>query len=343
MLSGGSIRAAAHSGVIKAMEEYGLQPEIVVGCSGGAIVGAMYACGMNASEIQDVFISYSNKKGKLIDVNYLEAISALLHRDIGRFTGFIHGNNLKRLVGQHLGNINTFHKLSQLRKADPSRYKDLFIIAVNLLDGMQTIFNTRFNKSEINGYRVCKELQIDEAVRASASIPGIFKPFVCTKRQGNKDLCSICKRDRDRFMMKSKFSQSYPVEYYVDGGIRDYYPISVAVKLAGACRVLGVNLGYEGMRRGNVVNGGLPEILSQVLDIYEMDQYAAALADKDIYSKSIVTLNPEIYDVSTFEVERSAELIQRGYEKAIELFEEKDLRKGEEYRNHNMARLFSRC
>ena len=42
-LSGGGVRALAHAGMLKALEQYGLRPVAISGTSGGALVGALYA------------------------------------------------------------------------------------------------------------------------------------------------------------------------------------------------------------------------------------------------------------------------------------------------------------
>ena len=46
-LSGGGARGIAHIGVLKALEEHGVYPDVIVGCSAGSIVGALYAAGMS--------------------------------------------------------------------------------------------------------------------------------------------------------------------------------------------------------------------------------------------------------------------------------------------------------
>lgn len=51
VLSGGGARGAAHVGVLKAFEEYGVSPTHIAGTSIGAVVGAMYAKGIHWSEI----------------------------------------------------------------------------------------------------------------------------------------------------------------------------------------------------------------------------------------------------------------------------------------------------
>jgi NTE family protein len=51
VLGGGGLRGYAHIGVLQALEEIGFDPDIVVGTSIGAIVGAPYAAGASPSEL----------------------------------------------------------------------------------------------------------------------------------------------------------------------------------------------------------------------------------------------------------------------------------------------------
>jgi NTE family protein len=55
VLSGGGTRGAFHIGVIKALQESSIKPDIIAGCSAGALVGAFYAAGYPAGEIFDFF------------------------------------------------------------------------------------------------------------------------------------------------------------------------------------------------------------------------------------------------------------------------------------------------
>jgi NTE family protein len=55
VLSGGAARGLAHAGVLQALEEEDLRPEIISGVSAGAIVGAFYADGYSPSKILDLF------------------------------------------------------------------------------------------------------------------------------------------------------------------------------------------------------------------------------------------------------------------------------------------------
>lgn len=51
VLSGGSLRGFAHVGVLRALEAEGLRPDLVVGSSAGALVGALHAAGLDAGRI----------------------------------------------------------------------------------------------------------------------------------------------------------------------------------------------------------------------------------------------------------------------------------------------------
>lgn len=50
-LSGGSVRGAAHLGVLEVLEREGIRPACVAGASAGSVVGALYCAGMPLPEI----------------------------------------------------------------------------------------------------------------------------------------------------------------------------------------------------------------------------------------------------------------------------------------------------
>ncbi len=54
LLSGGSARAFAHIGVIKALEELDISPDYIISNSMGSIVGILYAAGLNSAQIFEI-------------------------------------------------------------------------------------------------------------------------------------------------------------------------------------------------------------------------------------------------------------------------------------------------
>lgn len=53
-LGGGAARGFAHIGVIKVLESHGIVPDIIVGTSAGAVVGALYAAGYDPYAMQKI-------------------------------------------------------------------------------------------------------------------------------------------------------------------------------------------------------------------------------------------------------------------------------------------------
>lgn len=308
VLSGGSVRAAAHVGVLKALEEYALEPDLVVGTSGGSIVAALYAAGLNARQLEELFLEYTAAKGRIVDFNWPGAVLSLLTLDIKRFTGVVRGVSIERIIAQSL----PVQRFSELTKCQ------LLIPAVNLNSGQQTVFcdyralGLQLDREgKYADYPVRDDLTIAQAVRASISIPGVFVP--------------------------AEFPDDGSPDCYVDGALRDGYPLNIAVRLGKATRIIGVNLGYAGMRRDKVLEEGPLEIFSQSLDIMMWAQYRDRLQDRALICSRIMTINPLIYDIGTFEVEYIPQMIARGYEVATALFRERGLQPG---RLDNRERFF---
>ncbi len=82
VLSGGGAKGAAHIGVLKAMEERGIEATIVSGTSAGAIVGGLYCSGLSADEILDIFLNtsvfrpafYTWRKPGVLNINPLAKV-----------------------------------------------------------------------------------------------------------------------------------------------------------------------------------------------------------------------------------------------------------------------------
>src|SRR5512132_2845095 len=52
VLGGGGLKGFAHIGVLRALQEHGIQPSLYAGTSIGALVAAAYIGGMSADEMQ---------------------------------------------------------------------------------------------------------------------------------------------------------------------------------------------------------------------------------------------------------------------------------------------------
>ena len=231
-------------------------------------MAALYAAGLTPWQLEEVFLEYRTARRKLVDLNWPGFLGALLTLNFKRISGLVRGWALERLIREHLGDVQHFSQLGRVQ---------LLIPTVNLNTGQQVVFcdhrrlGIPLEEGEYANFQVRDSLSIAQAVRASISIPGIFVP--------------------------AAFPKESPGDCYVDGGVRNGYPVAVAAKLGGARQIIGVNLGYAGMRREAVCRSGPFEVLSQSLDIMMKGQYRDILGDADVRRCSIVTINPLIYDV----------------------------------------------
>lgn len=90
VLGSGGPRGYAHIGVMKVLEEAGIEYDLIVGSSVGSLIGAFWANGYNASQID----ALSREGGPLTVFDF----------SIFADRGWIHGQRLQDFVNDHLGN-----------------------------------------------------------------------------------------------------------------------------------------------------------------------------------------------------------------------------------------------
>ena len=76
-LSGGGARGFAHPGALKAIEDFGLVPDIISGTSAGALAGVLYADGYSPEEIINLFVGRDFRKFVEIQVPKAAIFSTL--------------------------------------------------------------------------------------------------------------------------------------------------------------------------------------------------------------------------------------------------------------------------
>lgn len=137
-LGGGAARGLSHIGVLKALEEHGIFPDIIAGTSVGAIVGALYAGGYKPGEIEALVLGLDWKQ-------LLRLVDMTLPR-----SGLLQGKGVITLLKSVLGDL-TF---PQLKCA-------FACVTTDIMNGEQIVL---------------RDGSLIDAVRASIAIPGIFTP-----------------------------------------------------------------------------------------------------------------------------------------------------------------------
>ncbi|RQO83664.1 patatin-like phospholipase family protein [Acidovorax sp. FJL06] len=113
-LGGGAAKGFAHIGVIKMLEANGFAPAVVSGTSAGSVVGALYASGMNAFEMQEKAVALDEAK-----IRDLQLSSG----------GLVLGQKLEDYVNEQVR-----------RKPLEQMTKPFAVVATRLEDGERTVF-----------------------------------------------------------------------------------------------------------------------------------------------------------------------------------------------------------
>lgn len=211
-LSGGSAHGFAHLGVLKYMEELGIEVDYITGTSMGSVIGGLYAMGFDASEIEYIAGSLDwdmimSNEIPLTDVAPIEKpfhgklpLSVLWKDNTFKLPqGIFRGQKLDLVVNKVYSPALMVDHFDHLHI--PFR-----CVAVDIEDGSIDVFE--------DGY-------IGDAIRASMSIPTVFPP-----------------KEIDGTL-------------YVDGGLFRNFPVQ-EVKDMGAEIVIGVYVGSEKKERNQL-------------------------------------------------------------------------------------------
>ena len=202
VLSGGGAKGFAHIGALKVIEEAGVQIDYIGGTSMGAIIGALYASGYSANELDSIF--RNTDFTKLIQDNLPRNAKTFYEKeDSERYalalpfdkfkisfpsaisSGQSIYNELVRLL-YHVKEVDDFNKL-------PIPF---FCIATNIETGDEVLLN--------KGY-------LPEAIMASGTFPSLFEP------------------------------SEIDGKLLIDGGVINNYPVDGVVNM-GANVIIGVDV-----------------------------------------------------------------------------------------------------
>ena len=190
-LGGGGVRGLANIGVLQALEEAGIVPDIVTGTSMGAIVGSIYADTLDVTKTREMIQEFLMSKEFLHQAQKLS-----LSSDMDR--GF-----LDKVFGTAKKGYFFYRFLFRRSVISP----ELFLLEMDRLIPDKDFSELKIKFAcvaldIISGYsEILHSGSIKEAVRASSSVPGMLPPVQIDNRR------------------------------YVDGGWVETVPISAARSL----------------------------------------------------------------------------------------------------------------
>ncbi len=200
-LSGGGMKGIAHAGVIKALEENGINIDIIGGTSAGSMIASLYAIGYKTDEIYNLFQENYRKIIGESRFYFLDGIKNLVDRKT-TLRGFRKGENIEEVFdllakNKNVENINNIQM-------------PIVIPTVDILDAKEYIFTNQVPEAEVvNNEKYITDINIGKAVRASSSFPAVF---------------NLCTMEKHAFM---------------DGGALDNVPVD-EVRKQGADKVIAV-------------------------------------------------------------------------------------------------------
>ena len=167
VLSGGGAKGFAHIGVLKVLEKAGVRIDYVGGTSMGAILGALYASGYTAHEIDSIAKAYDfnvlmqdiiPRSAKSIyqkeNTDKYALSLPITKGSVGFPTALSKGQNVFNLLTKLTEHVNQIDDFSQL----PIPF---FCIATNLENGEQELLEKGF---------------LPEAIKASGAFPSLLDP-----------------------------------------------------------------------------------------------------------------------------------------------------------------------
>ena len=203
VLSGGGAKGIAHIPLLQTLDSLGIVPDLIIGTSMGSIVGGFYAMGYSGDSIatitknanwdellggktalKDVSVEEKSEYGKyLVDFDFIKGKPKMS-------SSLVNDQNLREFLALYAYPVFNIHDFDSL----PIPYRAM---TTDIVNGKEVLL---------------EEGSLVMAMRASMSIPSIFKPVV------------------------------YNDALLVDGGILNNFPTDVAKKM-GADIIIGSDVG----------------------------------------------------------------------------------------------------
>ncbi|HLB77677.1 MAG TPA: patatin-like phospholipase family protein [Candidatus Dormibacteraeota bacterium] len=152
-LSGGGARGAAQVGMLRALLEAGIKPDLVVGTSVGAWNGAWLASDPTGTSLDRLAEVWQQITRASFDMVWWRAARNMVRRRPSLYDG----RGITRLLARYL-RVHTFEDLTV----------PLHVVAIDLSNGRKAVFSSG---------------PLTPAVLASSAIPGVFPPITIDGRQ----------------------------------------------------------------------------------------------------------------------------------------------------------------
>jgi NTE family protein len=167
-LGGGGVRGFSHIGVLNVLEEEGINIDLIVGTSVGALIGGAYASGQSPREIQNKIEAYI--RSPEFDASKIKTVGLTF---CGEKKGFF--KKAQTFVMNRFWFVQGFFKPSILPYHDFKSLIDYFLPEIDIRETKVPFYV--ISTDLITGKRIVfSEGSLRQAVLASCSVPGAVAP-----------------------------------------------------------------------------------------------------------------------------------------------------------------------
>lgn len=166
-LAGGGVKGASHIGVIKALQENGIEVDYVGGTSIGSIVASLFAMGYTTEDMLKLF-KYFSKTIMKADPKYYWTNVKTTKNFMGY--GVLSGENIEIA-------INECAELKGFKKVDDIKMP-IVMPTVDIKNSRKYVFTNHEFDENFDENTYIRDITIGKAVRASCSYPGMFAPTI---------------------------------------------------------------------------------------------------------------------------------------------------------------------
>ena len=155
-LSGGGIRGIAHAGVLKALEDNGINIEVIGGTSAGSLVASLYAMGYSPYYIYILFKRYSKQIANINSGIFMTGLSNFFKNKKFGITGLNSGDNIEKLYND-LAFKKGIKRVSDIKMP-------LVIPTVDIMNSKEYIITNKIPGTEDNNEQYITDITLGKAV-----------------------------------------------------------------------------------------------------------------------------------------------------------------------------------
>lgn len=200
-LSGGGIRGIAHAGVLKALEDNNIKPDIIGGTSAGSMIASLYAIGYSPYYIYILFKRYAAELAYVSGSPIISGIGNFMMNKKSTLQGLKDGKSLETIYNK-IAYKKGIRKINQIKMP-------LVIPSVDITNSKEYVFTNYIPNNVEDKSQYITDITVGKAVRASSSFPAVFAPC------------------------------EFGEHIFLDGGLLDNTPVN-EVKKQGADKVIAV-------------------------------------------------------------------------------------------------------